>query len=334
MAYLEDQTASTLQSVVDQIADFAETNAGFTKLTDLEPAGADTTMKVLLKGGMYYYFYGGTEDLGSFTPNKTVGMIYSRMMKVAPTLLNYLSTGINAMQYRSKMQTFENQTGPYEGLNMYTDGNAVHVVLEVYSNVFAHMSFGICTKFATWTGGEFITSNNPSSGSSNSYFKGGTSNSYSFDGGYASPASDATGINAIYRPKPSGTTGLWSDWAHFSNTNYSTSGQHAKSSGWSLVTPGDDSTYKFTSSLFIVSPNDTSLRTLLIPIYIRISREEESSQYHLQGHVPTVKYCNIRDLDPKELSDVNWRIYPYSSKFGAVTVSPRTTDQGLAYDRS
>lgn len=332
MAYTENQTASTIQSVVDQISAFAVTNAGFTAVSNLD-IGAGTSMRVLHKNGMYYYFYGDTQTLTTFNPDRTVGILYSRMMKVQPTIGNYSTTGINAMQFRSKMLTWSNTVGPYVGLNMYTDGNVVHVVLEVFSNVFAHMSFGICTKFGTWTGGEFITSNNPYGSGTTEYNKGSSTNLYSFDGGYANPTTVATGINAIYRPKPSGTTNLWSDWAHFATYNYSTSGQHAKSSGFVLETTSTAS-YRFTSSLFKVSPNDTSLRTMLIPIYIRIAREENTTQYHLQGHVPTAKYCNIDRLDPKELVDVNWRVYPYTSKFGDATVASVTGEYGLAYDRS
>ena len=331
MAYLEDQTATTLSSVLDQISDFAVANAGFTALTDLAITGANTDMRRIVKDGMYYYFYGDTSTL--FTEGSQVHM---KMMRVEPTTSNYLSTSIvNAQRYQTRMSLWGNPLGSYSGLNMYTDGNAVHVVLEVYDNVFAHMSFGVVDKLATWDGGEYLMGNSVVYWTAgNGYvFGSSTSRLYDsvlFDGNWSTSNGATVSQNYLYRPIPSGASGDYQDYPTIGDDANAVATQNAYSTGY-----GTSGTVSMYTPLFLVSPNDTSLRTMLIPIYMCMNLEgTKGTSFHLQGHIPSAKYLNIRDLDPKEIVDVKWKVYPYCSKFGDPFSAPVSGNYGIAYDRS
>jgi hypothetical protein len=330
MAYLEDQTASTVVSVVNQISAFAVANAGFTALPDVVIAGDSTTnLKILLKDGMYYYIYADTATI--FT--KFVGRIKFRMMRVEPTALNYFqTTSIDAQLYPAFMTMWENTEGAYSGLNLYTDGNAVNVVLEVYDNVFAHASFGKVDKMATWTGGEYTMSNSINYWTSNNgySFTNTTYASYIFDGSQATfNERDKYGMPCLYRPFPSGASGDWQDYPTIASQSLNVTTQRAFSSGYST-----SNTTSINNALFNISPNDTSLRSVLFPLYMFVNFEGTTGSYHLQGHIPSAKYLNIRDISPKEIVDVKWRVYPYCSKFGDVFSAPVSGNYGLAYDRS
>lgn len=340
MAFLEDQVAINMQSVVDQISSFAVANAGFTALPDVILAGTTTTLKILLKGGMYYYLFGSTQVLPDFTPARTVGVIYLRMMRVEPTLANYndIGTTIDAQRTPSKACTFSNIDGVFEGLNLYTDGNAVHVALEIFSNVFAHLSFGIVDKFGAWTGGEYTMANGIFYSDTTDYIFLSNFNTFLFDGGYSSNRTttllSSYGINYIYRPLPiAGASNNWTDYPRMgTSTLPSGATQYCKSSGMYYT---DDPFFSsgFTWALFKMSPNTTTLRTMLIPIYMRVSYELDDSLVHLAGHIPSAKYLNIQAIDPKEVVDVNWKVYPYTAKFGDTTNEPVSDNYGIAYQR-
>ncbi|MES0340687.1 MAG: hypothetical protein ABUK08_00065 [Candidatus Humimicrobiaceae bacterium] len=328
MAYLEDQTASSMQSVVDQITAFAVANAGFVLEDSVTIVGATTTMETLSKGGMYYYLLGLIQDSTGITPTTDIGMLNGRMMRVLPSDSNYLTpTGIDAQRYPSKMCTFFNTDGSFEGLNLYTDGDSVHVVLEVNANVFAHMSFGICNKWGTWTGGEYMMANNLYQASANNFVFLSVNNTFVFDGRYSTAQTTSTGMNALYRPL---TTPLndYRDYPRFGSGSATGTTQYATSSGMAIATTA------FTNSLFRASPNTATLRTMLIPIYIRVTRESNINEFHLQGHIPLASYLNIERLSPKEIVDVNWRVYPYCSKEGDTTSESVSGEYGLAYLRT
>lgn len=339
MAFLEDQIAVNMQSVVDQISSFAVANAGFTALPDVILTGTTTTLKILLKGGMYYYLFGSTQVLPNFAPNRTVGVIYLRMMRVEPTLANYndIGTTIDAQRTPSKACTFSNTDGAFEGLNLYTDGNAVHVALEIFSNVFTHLSFGIVDKFGAWTGGEYTMANGIFYSDTTDYAFFSSFNTFLFDGGYSSSIStilsSSYGINYIYRPLPiAGASSNWTDYPRIgTSTLPSGATQYSKSSGMYFTNSSNES--ELTWVLFKTSPNATTLRTMLIPIYIRISYELDTSLVHLAGHIPSAKYLNIQAIDPKEVVDVNWKVYPYTAKFGDTTNEPVSDNHGIAYKR-
>lgn len=331
MAFLENQTASNLQSVIDQIEAFAVTNAGFTALTPLD-IGATTTISILLKDGMYYYFYGSYYTEGTFGD---FSRIRARMMKVEPTLANYLQiTGVDGQRYRTNTSLWGNLDGPYTGLNLYTDGDAVHVAIEVDSNVFAHMSFGKVIQSGVWTGGEYLSGNNIREYNGSFEFFNSFNNSYLFDAGYSLANDSNSGNSYIYRILPSGAFNTYEDYptiASLFNTTVST--QRALSTAISQPSTTSSLTNRLTTFLFETSPNNFNLRSMLIPIHLMVTDETDLTRVHLQGYIPSIKYVNIQELDAKDIVDTNWIVYPYTTKFGDSSIYPLSGNYGIAYKR-
>ena len=195
MAYSENIVVSTMQAVIDNIVSFAVTNAGYIDEGDIAaglPGDFTTTFKRISKNGMYYYFYGAT-----FTNvAQTEGVVCSKMMKVLPTIANY-DSATNAQYNQTKSNTWINSNGPFVGLNLYTDGNGIGIVLEVYSDVYCHLAFGEIDQTSTWTGGQYLMGNYIIFKSGSDYVWSNAINQHIYDGGESQTFGSG---NYIYRP--------------------------------------------------------------------------------------------------------------------------------------
>jgi hypothetical protein len=342
MAYSEDITVSTMQDVIDEITSFAVTNAGFTlyeTITDDLPAECTTTMIVLSKNSMYWYFVGTSEYNSTFGAN--MGFVRSRMGKDIWTASNMESTSVNAQYIHSRMSTFGNDTGSFTGLNLYTDGDTVSAALEVYSGVYTHTSFGIVTKFGTWTGGEYNMSTNFSyyySTTSEFIFNTSSQNQTIFDGTWGSNYSNLTyGANFIYR-----TTEIASDtYEDFprigNNSGYATLGGHYAWCGTGVKPSVYDgsavSSSWFGHEMWKCSPSTYTTRAMLQPIYFFFSSYADVTEYHCQGQVTLAATLNINRLEAKDVVDTDWVVYPICAKTGDTSSYPVSTDWGIAYKR-
>ncbi len=320
MAFSEGVAVANMQSVVDNIVNFAVTNAGYIDEGDVVaglPASFNTTMKRVSKNGMYYYFYGA-----EFTNiSNTESAIYSRMMKVLPTAANYITQGINAQKSQSRMTVWKNLNGPFVGLNMYTDGNGIGIALEVYDGVYAHTSFGEVDKLGAWTGGQFLSSNNIHSLYGVEYLFDWQQNGFVFDGGFSNATANA---NYIYRPfNPA--LNLQNDFSKWGATV--DMGQRCKSVALGSVSNN------VIRELFDISPNTATLRTTMFPIYCMFTRYSNTAEFHLQATIPIARILNILVLNAGDIVDVDFRVYPLTAKSGDTSVHPVSGNWGVAYKR-
>jgi len=282
---------------------------------------------------MYYYLYADTVSTEpDDVPAGDIGSLNCRMMITEPTSINFNDNTINGQRYKTRTSTWGNLDGGFNGLNLYTDGNAVHVVLEVYDNVFAQLSFGKVDKLGSWIGGEYVTANNIRDYDvDNGFYFFDPENSIAiFSYGAAEEVSLSISSSYLYRPSTPPTKDFY-DWAlsvdEFSGTGVSED-QIVFFSGYRFAT----ASLSFNLQRF--SPNTFNQRAMLIPMYV-LSTDEfiNPGQTNFAGFIPSVKYLDIELLNPKDIVDVNWRVYPYCSKEGDPFTAPITANHGLAYRR-
>ncbi len=320
MAFSEGITVASMQSVVDNIVNFAVTNAGYIDEGDVVtglPASFNTTLKRISKNGMYYYFHGAEFSNALHTESA----VYCRMMRVLPTTANYITREINAQTVPSRMTVWRNLNGPFVGLNLYTDTNGIGVVLEVYDGVYAHMAFGEVDKFGTWSGGQFLFCNSIYFITGSNYQFENVNNGFVFDGGFSGNGNIS---NYIYRPfEPA--TGLQDD---FSTLGASIRlGQRCKS-----VVLGTESANPIREVLE-VSPNNATLRTTMFPVYCMFTRYSNTAEFHLQATIPLARVLNINVLSAEDIVDVEFKVFPLTAKDGDTSVYPVSGNWGVAYKR-
>jgi hypothetical protein len=323
MAYSGPIAASSLDILLQDLVDWAVANAGFTdEGNTTPPAGRTTTyMYRLSKGGMYWYFMGDTAAVGGADD----GYIELRAQTALPTSANYASTTIGPNQV-TRAQLWRNTTGPYTAYNFFTDGNCVHVVLEVASNVFTHFSFGKVTKLGTWTGGEYTTA-----GYGTQYTASGDigyefSGTAAFEGGFSS----GTYQGHVYYPY--GSYGDYRDWAPLRSSE--TNNQLARFVTVStLVTLSSTYNGGLCGPLYWLGANSINQRAPMIPQYLMLQNDSFSKMW-LAGYADHVKFLNMEFITPKDIVETEWEVFPLIQKFGDKTVAPITENLALAYRRA
>lgn len=327
MAY-ETGTASDLDDLLDKMVDFAVANAGFTEITQIGGTGKQSDMYILQKGSIYWWFLGDSTTLSGYGTN---GWIDARMMNTTPTLSNLRNTSY-AQYYDTRAQLWNRYNGPYTNYFFYSNGGSVQVVVEVTPLVFSHLSFGVVDKFGTWTGGEFLTGSYM--GTSGWYVSGG----YWYDdiALYGSNPfaekdiqhSSTRGPGYVYYPQ--GSYGDYRDWAPL--TTYVVNNQQAKFGAPHEI---PTSTYQILDNslvdvLLYCSPNTFNSRAGLFPTYLQLY-EASSQRYQLLGHVENAKVLNMELLDPKEVVELEWDVYPIFQKAGDSAVATVSGNIALAY---
>jgi hypothetical protein len=279
---------------------------------------------------MYYYLYATIIPTSPEIFPGGIGSLNCRMMIEEPTTTNFESTTANGQRYKTRTSTWGNIDGIFTGLSLYTDGEAVHVVLEVYPNVFAQLSFGKIAKFGAWRGGEYVTANNIrdyTTASGFTFFDIDTSTAI-FSYALEDQVIPNQGGNYLYRPL-SPPSNDYLDWAptvrDFLEINET---QRAFFTGY--ASSASNPNYY----LHLFSPNTFNQRSMLMKIYVFLTEEFiNTGQLRFMGHIPSVRYVNIEILNPKDIVDVNWTVYPYASKTGDPFTAPITSNHGLTYQR-
>ena len=324
MPYSGPTPVATLDALLQALVTWAVANAGFTDEGNIAPPSGRSTASMyrLSKGGMYWYFMGDDALIGGASS----GYIEFRMQTALPTTANYSSTAVGPAEI-TRAQLWRNLTGPYTAYNFFTDGLGVHVVLEVSSGVFTHLSFGKATKFGTWTGGEYTTAG---------YMTGYTTSGlvgYDFDSGVA-PFEGGYNVSSnagfVYNP-----VGAFGDYRDFAEIGYSLiNSQRAQFQTLSSLNTAS-TTYNsgLSGPLWWCGANDVNQRAAMVPQYLLLYNATLAAQW-LAGYVDGVKFLNTEFIAPKDIVEVEWEVFPLTQKFGDKTVAPICGNLGLAYRRA
>lgn len=321
MAYTSSTSVSTLDIFITAFTAFAVTYAGFADEGNFTDSG--TTVTIISKGGMYWSFY--TVD---FTQNNSLSAVQFRMTYVKPTTLAEVLS-VAGTKYPNRMTSFVNTSGPYVKYYLYTEGTCVHCVLEVYSGIFNHLSFGNITKLGTWTGGEYATGGAEYAsfalpGFSQDAFD--AFNSRPFDGGNNSTLPS----NPTYGSYYAGYIRRENGSIQTDETDFSRLGNVEVDNQMSLMNIGSD----IMDGIYENTPNQFNLRSPALPMYCRIWNDTKQT-YGLQGYVPEVRVVNIKNIADAELVETDWQAFPLIQRDpGDDTLAPLSYNWGLMYQRT
>ena len=329
-------TATSMGNFFTQLRAFATSNAGFTD------GGTDTintnTVHRLSKAGIHWSFEETLTVTLQASPLLTENYARMRMTYSQPTSGTGFTDSIPIGQPRfSCFGTFAN-AGPYTGHIFYTEGDAVHAALEVFPNVFQHLSFGSITKFGTWTGGEYLTAGSYQriQSSTRQYASAFSQLPFSDVEGSGHLPGTGTGFDSpcigFVRYDQTGTS--LDDFAPIGAFNLNN--QRARMCN--MIEPKDIQNNSMLSGMLFDAPNQGNLRTPLFPMYVRLRDYNANTPstldaYFVAGVVPGVRMCNISELNAKEIINTNWQTYPVVQKIGVSNVAPISDSLGFAYER-
>ncbi len=323
MAFSESTAVTSRTAFITALIGFAVTNAGFTNQgTTIDGA---YTIHHISKGGIYWNFM---ED--TYYQIVTNNNIYIRMtFAKITTRAAFHDTGVTAGQYIHTSMTCFQSSGPYVKYFLYTDGTAVHCVLKIYTGVYSHMSFGNVIKFGTWTGGEYLTANNPNTYSAGEYIQWDYGKSgWVFDGGVHDYTSGAVYPTGYLRHVVGSASSDHYDFARIGNKE--------EGDQWCKMTVGRTKGHPhslITDLVEICSPLSFNTRAPIFPTYVRVW-EDATSRWTLAGHVPYARALNIKNIAAETIVEGDWIVFPLCQREGGNPVLAPTTDYwGVAYKR-
>lgn len=234
----------------------------------------------------------------------------------------YMNTGLSAGEFNLTGQVLacswncrtDNLGGPHVGYHFFTDGYGVNVAVEVVTNVFVHFNFGVLQKNGDFDGGEYVTGTAVGAYSSGwmNMFSG--YNTTTFD--HASVGSSQTNYSTVsghVRTPISGPTAILS-------RNY------GPSRAWSTGLAGNAG-----RDLVANSPNSFNGRSVLVPINIVQASSGDTGPFYQLGTVGNARFLNVANLNPKEMVNTDWMVFPLSQKNGPGTTYINSGNYGIAY---
>lgn len=303
MTYQTGVSAS-IPDLITSLLNFAQEN-GFT----IGPTGTFTGTAIgglpaatvydtysLIKGGVYFLFF----------VNRT-GTPYV-LMNTAATF-----TGSSFTLAAPQWQRVDNLVGPHVGYHLFADEHAVNAAVEVATNVFVHFNFGSVRKNGNWVGGEFVTGLN--------------------QGGASIWTTQAAGV-------PFGAISIGS-----TNNQASLRGHVRCELSPTAVSLIDGSTLSSSKAYFTGlapncgrillsrSPNAMNGRAVLVPINLVHGANDANGPYYQLGFVPNACFVNMRDINPKEMVNNDWMVFPMSQKNGPGSPYLNSENIGLAYKK-
>ena len=325
-------TATSYTDFFTQLRTFATANAGFAN------EGTTTinsnTVHHLSKGGIFWSF----EETVTLVTTFTFNFARMRMTYTKPTVTFDEATPTGQPRYTCFGTNAS--TGPFTAHTFYTEGTAVHAVLEVFPGVFQHLSFGSLTKSGAWTGGEYLTAGSYQStvGSILRFDQSGF-NQFPFSDEWGAGHNSGTGTGftgtclGFVRYQQSGSNE--DDFAPLSLTGAKLNNQQCKMSATHSTVRTDT---QLLSALVINSPNQANLRTALFPMYVRLRDYTANTPaaldaYFIAGTVPGVRVCNVSELNAYEIINTDWQTFPTTQKDGDNLVAPISEIVGFAYQR-
>ncbi|PHR58712.1 MAG: hypothetical protein COA47_09915 [Robiginitomaculum sp.] len=322
--------ATSITDFFTQLRTFAAANAGFSN--DGTTSINGNTVHHLSKGGLFWNF---EETLSAVNGIFTWKYARMRMTYTKPTVTFNETTPTGQPRY--SCFGFYQSEGPYTSHTFFTEGTAIHCLIEVFPNVFNHMSFGSITKFGAWSGGEYITAGSyqRNSSSTNPFVSNSTSFPFADDYGQGHAAGVGAGFTnacqGFLRYVQTGTNN--DDFAPMGTVKINN--QRCRMSGNFLSTQ-DFSVMN--NELLRSSPNQANLRAALFPMHVRVRDYTANSPasrdaYFIGGVIPGVRVCNMLELNPYEIINTNWQVFPVVQEDGDLTIAPISLTEAFAYER-
>lgn len=305
MAYQTGVTSS-LSDLISTLLAFADAN-GF----DLGPTGVYTGAGVsgssatfniasLVKNGVYYLF-----------AQPTTGTTYL-WMNTASAYTGGTTASWTAVH--ASWCRVDNLAGPHVGYHMFSDGSGVNVAVEIVTNVFAHFNFGELQKNGDYEGGQYVT------GLCVYQIGAQTLNDITSDYNYIPFGASDVGSQVSVRGSVRG---------HVRTPVSGPTSAIERNTGTVTYNMGIASTVG--RPLIFASPNAANGRAVLVPIALVQASSGTTGPFYQLGYVGNARLLNIANLQPKEVVNTDWMVFPVSQKNGPATTYINSANYGIAY---
>lgn len=343
MAFEED-VAATIEDLLEAFCDFADVNAGFTRIGNkaITVTGSITDMYILERDGIYWYFYGIQKTYS--TAFGAYGEIWMNMITVEPTDANHRDDDLTPY-YLTKCSLFSRPNGPYVMHRFYSDGNHVNMVLEITPGGYTHMGIGNIDPFFAFGGGQYITGNHcyiptysattgwPVFPNVNDHFCYGQSEHGTSSDEYNN---EAQGYGSFYLPVGV-PVGDGSDFApsygDLPTTSPNAKGRRAHHYG---LCSNNTSNTPYGELHLVAFNENINQRNILIPCYCvgQDAREVgNTGDTFYYGHVNTCRSVNMTNLSAGQTIEIEWDVYPFTTIGGDRMAYPDSIQYGLAFKR-
>ena len=331
MAFTTKANITTTTEFISDLVAFAVANAGYadegTATADGETMYRISKTVDTVKTYWYFHYMVDADAQVSFEQYRM------RMMQVLPTDANKLDTTVGTLT-PTNMGLFS-KTPTFTGYSFFTDGDNIFATLEVQAGIYCHLSFGHIVKAAAFTGGAYLTANNFAGNTT--WFDIESANNIRGSMIFSARrlvASTSYGASYIRYSTGSG------DWKDYTAFNFLGAGTLFAASG--VMPPTNQTTFiDMTASVLTwgiwqemmeaASPSTTTLRAPLFPMYIARTVDWTTGDFILLGHVPNVTTVDVSLLQPQELVNTDWRVFPLSTKSTDTSVATPSGRWGVAY---
>jgi hypothetical protein len=307
MAY-QTGTPASLTDLMDTFKAFALGNGGFADSGSGYSASSYTYF-ALNRGGVHYGFsYKDASGGGDCLFNTSTAWAGSGLLTAQTGACGKNARaffGLTPIQYW-----------------MFSDGDATHMVAEISSGCYAHLSVGVIEKYGTYTGGAFVSANYW-----NNATIGSSGNSRHLDGYTVS--SSNTYINHVRVTYDSKTIAGFGSNSH--------SGLNHVRNLW--MSGGIYNSFS-DGELIAMQPNSYNGRSVLIPVELFLAYDLASSTdptgWIPLGRLNNCALVNIANLSAEEIVNTDWMVFPLSMKnpTGSLTLASGMVDTdnyGFAY---
>lgn len=314
MAYSESTSVADRNAFIAALVNFAVANAGFTN----QGTSVDSSYTIyhISKGSIYWNFVAEVEEA-------TI-CISCRMSFAKITTYAAFTSTATAAQYQSTMMATYH-SGPYIKYFLYSDGDAVHCTLQLYEDVWTHISFGNIIKFGSWTGGEYVTAQGSYKKIGEVFYSWDSVNVYAgllFDGGANANFSTIIRVAGYVRHLIGAPSGDANEFARLGNVIRNNQRcQMVSAKG------------VFEILVETCGPIGFNLRAPLFPVYVFLL-DTVTGRSWFAGYVSGARVLNIQNISSATIVENDWISFPMVQREGGDnTLSPLSQYWGVAYKR-
>jgi hypothetical protein len=303
MAYATGN-AATVDALMNALISFSIANAGMTEVVRRTEtiSTLSWTVVCLQKGTSFWWMRFRDSACYGFPATSSAGATWATITG-RPASESWLAPLIQ----------------PFTSYHFFSEGTTVHMAAEMSSGAYAHLNFGDITKYGSWTGGQYFavtrTSFNISADASSVAL---FDHCWPFTG-YQTD-NNRVGTNA--------TSGLGWSFIHlpYNGRDFATLGQTGYSSSGVAATYNRTFCFGYSqhlaeaSSPIFHSPNAYNNRSLGLRLEIFLKDAIGGGSGLLQpiGYVPNLRFINIANLNPKDVINTDWMVFPCQFKNGAL----------------
>lgn len=294
MAYATGST-DTVQELIDLIKLFAVTEAGYTDAGQWVDGAY--TIDGLTKDGFSYIFRN----------NNSSTVLMNLPDSITPNTSWAAQTGRNATDGCA-----ESLVAPFIKYYLFTIGTNVFCTVECQPGRFNHLAFGQIQKAGSWTGGSFVAGQTFSSTSFNSAVS--TSHGLLLSG-IKPRVIYPTAASALFRVENDGRT---------HSLRSPDSGAHG------VAIPNFfDAAGRYILTLGAVPFNR---RAPMLEAQVFLRRSDMSGAFSPLGVIEGIRILNIQALNPAEVVNNNWMVFPVAEKNGNAVGWLNSGGYGFAFE--